>query len=140
MDNIGKYSGLPMSVGRNKKEVFSYIEAKMKHRLCGWNKKILSRAGKEIHLKSVAQALPTYSMSIYFLPVSFCERLERMMNKFWWEISGNGGGGIKLMAWNRMCTAKVMGGMGFKSLSKFNIALLAKHGWRLLTNPGSLAA
>ncbi|XP_019182124.1 PREDICTED: uncharacterized protein LOC109177267 [Ipomoea nil] len=139
-DNIGKYLGLPMGVGRNKKEVFSYIEAKLIHRLSGWNKKILSKASKEILLKSVAQALPTYSMSIYFLPVTLCERIERIMNKFWWTNTGNSGGGIRWMAWQRMCSPKSLGGIGFKNLSRFNIALLAKQGWRLLTQPHSLAA
>lgn len=52
--DIGKYLGLPMGVGINKKEVFSFVEAKLNHRLNGWNKKVLSRAGKEILLKSVA--------------------------------------------------------------------------------------
>ncbi|XP_031107562.1 uncharacterized protein LOC116012214 [Ipomoea triloba] len=138
--NIGKYLGLPMGIGRNKKEVFSFIEAKLNHRLGGWHKKVLSRAGKEVLLKSVAQALPTYTMSIYYLPVTLCERIERSMNKFWWASNGNRGGGIRWMSWTRMCESKVNGGMGFKSLSRFNIALLAKQGWRLLTNPSSLAA
>ncbi|XP_031120358.1 uncharacterized protein LOC116023496 [Ipomoea triloba] len=101
---------------------------------------ILSRAGKEVLIKSVAQALPTYSMSIYCLPISYSERIERVMNKFWWESSGNGNGGIRWMAWNKMCDPEVHGGMGFKCLQKFNVALLAKQGWRLLTNPMSLAA
>ncbi|XP_019170974.1 PREDICTED: uncharacterized protein LOC109166477 [Ipomoea nil] len=137
--DIGKYLGLPMGVGRNKKEVFSYIEEKLKQRLSGWNKKVLSRAGKEVLLKSVAQALPTYTMSVYILPITFCERIERMMNKFLWD-SGGQGGGIRWLSWSRMCIPKKEGGLGFKSLRNFNIALLAKQGWRLLTNPSSLAA
>ncbi|XP_031095240.1 uncharacterized protein LOC115999534 [Ipomoea triloba] len=129
-----------MGIGRNKQEVFAFIEAKLKHRLGGWNKKFLSRAGKEILLKSVAQALPTYTMSLYFLPISLCERLERLMNKFWWTANGGSGGGIRWMSWTRMCGPKNTGGMGFKHLHNFNIALLAKQGWRLLTCPDSLAA
>ncbi|XP_031106280.1 uncharacterized protein LOC116010926 [Ipomoea triloba] len=137
--NIGRYFELPMGIGRNKREVFSYIESKLIGRLSGWNKKILSRAGKEVLLKSVAQALPTYYMSIYYLPVTLCERIERVMNKFWWGTSG-GSNGIRWMAWNRMCTQKSQGGLGFKVLSRFNVAILAKQGWRLMTNPTSLAA
>lgn len=87
-DNIGRYLGLPMGIVRNKREVFSYIEMKLKQRLGGWNKKLLSRSTKEVLLKSVAKAIPAYTMSIYFLRVTFC---ERMMNKYWWEASGNRG-------------------------------------------------
>ncbi|XP_019168926.1 PREDICTED: uncharacterized protein LOC109164834 [Ipomoea nil] len=137
VNNLGKYLGLPMGIGRNRKEVFSYIEAKLRHRLAGWHKNVLSRAGKEILIKSVAQALPTYTMSIYYLPLTFCEHLERIMNQFWWC---NKGSGIRWMAWQRICSPKAVGGLGFKHLNRFNLALLAKQGWRLLTNPTSLTA
>lgn len=39
-----------------------------------------------------------------------------------------------------MCNLKDKDGMGFRDLAKFNIALIAKQGWRLITNPDSLLA
>ncbi|XP_019179768.1 PREDICTED: uncharacterized protein LOC109174976 [Ipomoea nil] len=54
--NFGKYLGLPSFVGGNKKAVFAYIEDKIRQRIGSWNKKLLSQAGKEILLRSGAQA------------------------------------------------------------------------------------
>ena len=39
-----------------------------------------------------------------------------------------------------MCKSKLNGGMGFQNLQAFNLAMLAKQGWRLLSNPHSLVA
>ena len=39
-----------------------------------------------------------------------------------------------------MCIPKTCGGLGFKSLHAFNIALLDKQAWRLFTQPDSLVA
>ncbi|XP_019158935.1 PREDICTED: uncharacterized protein LOC109155745 [Ipomoea nil] len=139
VEDFGKYLGLPSVIGRNRRAVFAYVEQKLRQRFGSWNKRILSKAGKEVLLKSVAQAMPTYTMSIYLLPTTLCASLERLMNRYWWGQSGNDGS-IHWLAWDRMCKPKKYGGMGFKRLQEFNLALLAKQGWRLLTNQKSLMA
>ncbi|XXG86094.1 hypothetical protein AAC387_Pa11g1057 [Persea americana] len=101
---------------------------------------MLSRAGKEILLKTVAQAMPNYAMNVYLLPLDLCRELEIMMNSFWWGNKPNGGGSINWLRWDLLCKPKEFGGIGFKQLHTFNIAMLGKQGWRLLTNPDSLVA
>ncbi|XP_019164478.1 PREDICTED: uncharacterized protein LOC109160650 [Ipomoea nil] len=138
-EDFGKYLGLPSVIGRNRKVVFAYIEQKLKQRFGSWNKRLLSRAGKEVLLKSVAQAMPTYTMSIFLLPLTLCSSLERLMNRYWWGRNDREDG-IHWYAWDRMCKPKRYGGMGFKRLHQFNLALLGKQGWRMLTCPDSLVA
>lgn len=48
---------------------------------------------------------------------------------------------IHWMSWENMCRSKDEGGLGFRLLLyDFNLALLAKQGWRLVQNPDSLAS
>lgn len=79
----GRYLGLPSLVGKRKKSIFAFLKDMLQKRLQSWNHRFLSQAGKEILLKSVAQALPTFCMSLFLIPASFCQELQRMMNSFW---------------------------------------------------------
>ena len=79
-----KYLGLPSLVGRNKKNTFNSIKDKLRKKLAGWKGKLLSKAGKEVLIKVVAQAILTYTMSVFKLPKSLCEDLTSMIRNFWW--------------------------------------------------------
>lgn len=95
--------------------------------------------GKEILIKAVAQSIPTYAMSCFKLPDSFCVEVERIIRNFWWGTS-NSDRGIPWKAWKTLCRPKCEGGLGFRGLSCFNNSLLAKQLWRLHTHPQSLLA
>jgi hypothetical protein len=45
----------------------------------------LSKAGKEILIKSIAQAIPTYAMSCFDLTKSLCEDISAMICRYWWN-------------------------------------------------------
>ena len=76
--------GLPSLLGRNKKNTFNSIKDKLRKQLAGWKEKLLSKVGKEVLIKVVAQAIPTYTMSVFKLSDSLCEDLTSMIRNFWW--------------------------------------------------------
>ena len=52
--NHEKYLGLPLLVGKNKRNSFNSIKEKLAKKLSGWKEKLLSKAGKEVLNKAVA--------------------------------------------------------------------------------------
>ena len=79
-----KYLGLTSLVGRRKKESFTHIKQQVWKKIQGWEAKLLSQAGREILIKVVAQALPTYTMACFKLPISLCNEIESLIHRFFW--------------------------------------------------------
>ena len=122
-----KYLGLPSPVGRSKRNTFNDLKDKLGNKLSGWKEKLLSNAGKEILIKSVAQAIPSYIMSCFKLPDALCDDLVGLVRRFWWGQQENHSK-LAWLSWDKMCAPKEEGGTGFRDLKAFNIALLAKQG------------
>lgn len=134
----GHYLGLPSLISRSKKCVFYFLNDRLLRRVSCWNSKFLSQDGKEILLKSVAQAIPSYVMSVFALLISLCEELERMMNSFQQGSNGRDSKKIHWLSWHRICFSKDKGGLDFWHLRYFNLAIVSKQGWSFISNPESL--
>lgn len=80
----GKYLGLPSMIGRNRNSTFAYIKDRVWHKINSWSSKCLSKAGRKVMIKSVLQAIPSYVMSIFQLPTTLVNTIEKMINSFWW--------------------------------------------------------
>ena len=111
--------GLPTLVGKGKKKAFNQIKDQVGRKIAGWKGKLLSNAGREVLIKTVAQATTTYTMSCFKLPNSLCRWLNSMVSQFWWGQKDKERK-MEWISWENMCTPKVEGEMGFKDLKAFN--------------------
>ncbi|XP_021833021.1 uncharacterized protein LOC110772850 [Prunus avium] len=134
---FGKYLGLKSEFGHSKKEVFEEIREKVATCVHGWAENFLTMAGKEVLLKAVALALPTYMMSCFLLSQGVCEDILRALASFWWGSQGTRKG-LHWAKWKKLTQRKECGGLDFKDLFCFNRAMLAKIGWHLLSQLNSL--
>lgn len=57
-----KYLGLPVLISRSRIKAFKGILDRVRTRVSSWKNKLLSQAGKEVLLKAILQALPTYCL------------------------------------------------------------------------------
>lgn len=130
-DHQFTYLGILVGVGRRKK-VFAFIKEKVWKRVQSWKWQRLSKVGKELMIKMIAQAIPNYIIGLCLIPDEICHNIERTLNQFRWANSRNGGG-VRSMRWSKLCRRKKEEGMGFRSLKDFNLALLGKQSWRILT-------
>ncbi|XP_061993936.1 uncharacterized protein LOC133711869 [Rosa rugosa] len=135
----GLYLGLPIHIGHSKVAIFAYLKERLTKKLISWRSKLLSAGGKEVLIKAVAQTIPTYAMSCYMLPKSLCDDLQQLCADFFWG-STDQKKKIHWRSWERMCLPKEEGGISFKHLHAHNLSMLAKQGWRLISNPDSLVA
>lgn len=87
-----KYLGMPSDICSSKNGAFKYLKDRLWSKVQGWIESTLSSAGKEVLVKSVAQAVLVFSMSCFKLPRGLCEHLNMLIRKFWWG-SNEGMGG-----------------------------------------------
>ncbi|XP_057452723.1 uncharacterized protein LOC130744566 [Lotus japonicus] len=137
VDSYDKYLGLPTIIGKSKSRIFSFLKERVWKKLKGWKEKTLSRAGREVLIKAVAQAIPSYVMSCFILPDDLCDEIKIMISRFYWggDVTRRG---IHWTNWKTLCQPKRIGGLGFRDFKSFNMALVAKNWWRIQNFPESL--
>ena len=125
MSNCERYLGLPMATGKSKANTFKDHQERISKRVIGRKEKYISKAGQEVLIKTVAQAISTYSMSFSLLPKSLNNTINSTLAKYWWSQIKNERK-IHWIHWKKLCCPKNKGGMGFRDIHVFNLTMLAK--------------
>lgn len=63
-------------------QIFNFIKDRVWKKFKGWKEKTLSKAGREVLIKALAQAIPSYIMGYSLLPDSLCTQIEILMIRF----------------------------------------------------------
>lgn len=62
-----------------------WVKDRIMSKIKGWKENLLNQAGKEVLIKSIIQAVPTYVMSIIRFPKNFCKGISSQIARFWWR-------------------------------------------------------
>jgi len=130
-----RYLGVPVSPCRLHVRDWTPLLEKNEKKLAMWKGSSLSIAGRTTLINSSLSSSFIYHMSIYLLPKTIVESLDKQRRTFFWQ-----GGGTKrkyhLVRWGVICLSKKKGGLGVKDIFKMNVSLLCKLWWRLENEEG----
>jgi hypothetical protein len=132
------YLGTPVFSSTSKTKDLKYLTKRLDSRLKGCRCKALSWAGRKTLIKSVAQALPTYTFSTADVPMTICHKLDSTIRRFWWNPKKVQGNFMAWCSWDSLCQPIEAGGLGFRESKNFNKALLAKLTWWIASRRDSL--
>ena len=87
--------------------------------------------------KSTLASIPSYVKPTVKLPNNVCSKIDRICQNF---IRGSSESNRKvhLISWNKICSPKEDGGLGFRKEKEVNLACMMKLAWGIINKPESL--
>ena len=123
------YLGMSLGTLYKTTSIWNPILERMEKKLSGWKRLYLSKGSRLTLLKSTLSSLPTYYLSLFTIPKAVATRWEHIQRNFLW------GSSVEcfkypLVAWEKVCLPRELGGLGIQKLVPSNLALLGKWLWR----------
>ncbi|GJY27504.1 RNA-directed DNA polymerase, eukaryota, reverse transcriptase zinc-binding domain protein, partial [Tanacetum coccineum] len=131
------YLGLPIGSSIKRLTHWQSLVDKFKARLSRWKAKLLSIGGRSTLVKAILGSVGIYYMSNFKVLETMFSSLERLRSKFFWGAEQHSNKLI-MIKWENALASFEKGGLGFGSLKAFNLSLLQKCRWPLVSNPNLL--
>ena len=74
--NATYLGGGPLFQSSSRIRDFKFIQDKLEARLLGWRSKALSWVGRATMIRTVVMALPTYTFSLFDVPIAVCDKMD----------------------------------------------------------------
>lgn len=129
-----RYLAAPLTDKPWQKVHWEKILANLEKRCHHWTHRALNFAGRLVLTKAVLQAIPQYLLSIIPAPKGVLQQMRVIQRSFLWT------GNVEkkkwaLVAWNKLCRPKKLGGLNLLDPFTINRARGAKLWWKLLKEP-----
>ncbi|KAL0549397.1 hypothetical protein IC582_013879 [Cucumis melo] len=132
-----RYLGLPLLTGKLSPNDCAPLIQRITSRIRSWITRVLSFAGRLQLVRSVLCSLQVYWASVFVLPASVHNEVDKILRSYLWRAKEEGRGGVKV-AWAEVCLPLEEGGLAIRDGPSWNIASTLKILWLLLTSSDSL--
>ncbi|PSR84913.1 Endonuclease [Actinidia chinensis var. chinensis] len=131
------YLGLPLGANPRRIKTWNPIMDRFKNKLASWKMNYISIGGRISLIKSTLSNLAIFFMSLFKMPMTVAQELEKIQRQFLWGDS-EGKKKLHFLSWETVIRRKEAGGLGIKQLLAHNSALLAKWWWRFGSEKNAL--
>ncbi|KAL7260348.1 hypothetical protein ACSBR1_006087 [Camellia fascicularis] len=123
------YLGMPLGANPKRAATWELIIKNVKKRLSSWKRRYLSLRGRITLVKSVLSSLPLYYMSLFRIPSTVANTIDKFQRSFLWGDSEEKKK-LHLVSWKDCSLSRKFGGLGFRKSRDNSESLLYKWWWR----------